>query len=283
MARTNQRHLRAALDHYTRGIKEVDEKVVAGSVSAGPILEPPAEPMDVVTDTLEIVEARQRKGVMRQANGRRAHERDAMVDLLAAKPHPVVTDLIGELEAQALPEELRHRRETVHVQGHVLAALGTNPCSSGSWGGVLVGGHPVEQLEAMAAGSLNQRRAGNARLPVDRLQALAASALNVAEGLVQRRGVRDLEANVLVADPLTVSEYQLVMALVAAQIGAAVDALDFTKPERVVQELDGGVHVPDPKLHVSEPSYHVADGIGWLDMRRDRRLGGLEQAADRFA
>src|SRR5450432_202917 len=116
MAGTNARHLRAALDHHSGWIEEVDEQVVPRSMPARPVMEFLAEIVDVVANPFEILKARQGERVVREADLGRAYERDAVMNLLAAKPTPVVADLIGELKTQPIAEEFGHRRKAAYIE-----------------------------------------------------------------------------------------------------------------------------------------------------------------------
>src|SRR5918999_6494684 len=103
------------------------------------------------------------------------------MDLLAAKPHPDVADLIGAVEAQPVAEEPHHRRKLAHVERDMLAALGTDTGGSGRRRGILIGGHSVEELEAMAAGPLDQRAGGDTRL-LHRSDASAPGTFSLRDG-----------------------------------------------------------------------------------------------------
>ena len=105
MVRAHACHLRAALDQHSGRIEEVDEQVVPRPMPARADRELLAEMLDVVADPFEILEAREGKRIVCEADLGRAYECDAVMDFLAAKPHPVLADLIGKLKAQPIAEE----------------------------------------------------------------------------------------------------------------------------------------------------------------------------------
>jgi hypothetical protein len=157
MVRPDTRHLRTALNQHAGRIKEVDEEIVTWPVPSRSVGKLLTESIEVVADSLEVLEAGESEGIVGEADLRRANKRDSMVNLLAAKPHAVVSYLVRELESEPIDKEPRHGGESADVERNMLAALGADANDPWRERGGWIGRHPVKQLEAVAAWSLDQR------------------------------------------------------------------------------------------------------------------------------
>ena len=93
-------------------------------------------------------------------------------------------------------------------------------------------------------------------------------------GRVQGRCVGHLEGDVVVAAPRGVLDQdQLVVALVAGQVGRAGQALCLDQAEDVALEIDGCVQVRDAQCNVSHSGDHVQ--LPFADRWSERKVSSV--------
>ncbi len=132
----------------------------------------------------------------------------------------------------------------------------------------------------MAPGTANEGRPVDTRLAVvNAADGAATGRFDFAQRLRQRVRVRDLEANVVIAALPGLDQDQLVVALVAGQVGSPTPALALDQPQHIGLKLDRGVQVLDPQPHVSDArdSVHrltILKATRWDDACLNGRCGG---------